>query len=306
MTVPKRHDDDGSVMAKEIFVPRAMQAKTLAVVERANTIIDEFTAAGYTLTVRQLFYQFVGRDWIANEKQEYNNLQALIKNARNAGLIDWDAIEDRSRVTNNHNSWNNPSEIIAAAAKQYREDLWREQDYRPEVWIEKDALIGVIRGPCTEFRVPYYAHRGNPSTSDLYEAGKRFADIVSQGQVPLVLHLADHDPNGLDMTRDIRARLELYTRESVEVRRLGLNRDQVRRYRLPPNFAKEADTRYDAYVREFGEECWELDALRPDVLNALVRTELETLVDERAWRRAAAAEKRNRGKLAKAANEWSV
>jgi hypothetical protein len=294
-------------MAKEIFVPRTFQAKTKVEVDRANIIIEEFVAAGYTLTVRQLFYQFVGRDWINNTKQDYKNLQARIKDARNAGLIDWDAIEDRSRVTNTHNAWDDPSEIIADAAAWYQEDRWRDQHYRPEVWIEKDALIGVIAGVCTEFRTPYYAHRGNPSTSDLYEAGRRFADVIDQGQVPLVLHLADHDPNGLDMTRDIRERLELYTREPAEVRRLGLNLNQVRRYRLPPNYAKEDDTRYDAYVTEFGtEECWELDALRPDVLNALVRSELEKLVNERAWRRAAAAEKRNRAKLAKAANEWDA
>src|SRR5262249_52285099 len=110
-------------------------------------------------------------------------------------------------------------------------------------------------------------------------------EFVSQGQVPLVLHLADHDPNGLDMTRDVRARLALYTGTEVEVRRLALNIAQVRRHRLPHNFAKEADTRYAAYVREFGRHCWELDALSPTVLNQLIRTELEGLIDQRAWRR---------------------
>jgi hypothetical protein len=292
---------------REVFIPRRFQPKITAVIDRANTIIEEFIGQGYVLTVRQLYYQFVGRDWIANTKQEYKNLQAHLKNARNAGVIDWDHIEDRSRITNYHNSWSDPSEIIADAATFYREDLWRDQHYRPEVWIEKDALVGVIEGVCTEFRVPYYAHRGNVSTSDTYEAGKRFADIIGQGQVPIVLHLADHDPKGWDMTRDVRERLKLYTGTPVEVRRLGLNMNQVRRYRLPPNFAKEKDTLYKKYIREFGtRDCWELDALRPNVINALVRTELEKLVDPRVWKRALAAEQRNRTKLAKAAKQWSA
>jgi len=286
---------------KEVFIPRRFQPKIVDIIARANTVIEEFVSQGYVLTVRTIFYQFVGRDWIVNTKQEYKNLQAHLKNARNAGVIDWDAIEDRTRIAHVPSTWDTPADIIAAAAQSYREDLWRTQRYRPEVWIEKDALIGVIANTCDSLRVPYFAVRGNDSTSDLYRAGKRFQEIINQGQVPLVLYLGDHDPNGLDMTRDIRERLALYTGEDVEVRRLALNIAQVRRYRLPHNFAKEADTRYAAYVREFGRECWELDALSPAVLNQLIRTELEGLIDQRAWRRALATETRGRKELAKLA-----
>jgi hypothetical protein len=282
---------------KEVFIPRRLQPKIAAIIAHANAVIEEFCSQGYFLTVRSIFYQFVQHNWIANTKQEYKNLQAHLKNGRNAGLIDWDAIEDRSRVAHVPATWARPADIIAAAAHQYREDLWRTQRYRPEVWIEKDALMGVITATCDEFRVPHFAHRGNDSTSDLYRAGKRFARIFSQGQVPLVLHLADHDPNGLDMTRDIQERLALYTGHEVEVRRLALNIAQVRRHRLPHNFAKEADTRYAAYVREFGRHCWELDALSPTVLNQLIRTELEELIDQRQWKKALAAEARGRKAL---------
>ena len=230
---------------------------------QANRIIAEYQALGFVLTLRQLYYQFVSRAAIANTLAEYKRLGTIIRSGRRAGLIDWDAIEDRTRNVRRLPSWSNPSEIIEAVSRQYREDLWAGQYFRPEVWIEKDALLGVIENVCEEFRVPYFACRGNNSESEQYKAGKRFADYRDEGLTPLVLHLGDHDPNGLDMTRDNRDRLALFARGDVEVRRIALNLDQVELYRPPPNPAKETDSRYAAYARQFGTECWELDALEP-------------------------------------------
>ncbi len=114
---------------------------------------------------------------------------------------------------------------------------------------------------------------------------------------PIVLHLGDHDPNGLDMTRDNEDRLALFARQDIEVRRLALNMDQVERYSPPPNFAKETDTRYAAYARQFGPNCWELDALDPVVIADLIRAEIEGLIDPEAWKAAKAQEAANRALL---------
>jgi hypothetical protein len=191
---------------RECFTPYKPQAKSLAVVEQANEIIDEYAVQGFTLTLRQLYYQFVARDLIANRISEYRRLGRIIRDARDGGLIDWAAIEDRTREVNVHNAWDSPASIVESSVQDYQEDLWRNQVYRPEVWIEKDALLGVIEGVCTEYRVPYFAHRGNNSQTLQHEAGKRFAGFLDQGLIPLVLHLADHDPNGIDMTRDNQSR----------------------------------------------------------------------------------------------------
>ena len=138
-------------------------AATLTVVEQANVIIEDYLAQGFTLTLRQLFYQTVARGLLENTFRQYKRLGSIIRNGRDAGLIDWDAIEDRTREVHDHVFWPNPAGIISAAARQYREDLWQGQRYRPEVWIEKEALLGVIEAICTELRVPYFAHRGNNS-----------------------------------------------------------------------------------------------------------------------------------------------
>ena len=226
-------------MAKELFILYQPQARKALIIERANKIIAEYAAQRFKLTIRQLYYQFVARDWTENTPLEYKRIGVAIRNGRDGGLIDWDAIEDRTGEVHTHASWESPAEVISDDAELYREDLWVGQRYRPEVWIEKDALLGVIEGVCTEYRVPYFATRGNNSQTLQYEAGQRFAEYLGQGLTPLVLHLADHDPAGIDMTRDNEERLALYTRAEVEVRRIALNMDQVREYRAPPNFAKE-------------------------------------------------------------------
>jgi hypothetical protein len=292
-------------MACELFIPWKPHAATLTVVEQANTIIDEYLDQGFKLMLRQLFYQFVARALLENQFTQYKRLGTIVRNARDGGLIDWAAIEDRTREVNTHPFWDNPAGIISDAAASYRENLWAGQRYRPELWIEKEALLGVIEPVCTELRVPYFAHRGNNSQTLQYQAGKRFAEFLDQGLIPLVLHLADHDPNGIDMTRDNIERLRLYARADIEVRRIALNLDQVRRYRPPANFAKEKDTRFKSYIRQFGTtECWELDALSPIVISDLIRREIEGLIDRRRWKHTIASENRGRKLLTRAAENW--
>jgi hypothetical protein len=293
-------------MSAEVYIPYKPHAATLKVVEQANAIIREYLAQGFALTLRQLFYQFVARTLLENLFNEYKRLGRIVRDARDGGLIDWDAIEDRTREVNTHTFWTNPAGIISAAAQQYREDLWAGQRYRPEVWIEKEALLGVIEGVCTELRVPYFAHRGNNSQTLQYQAGKRFAEYLDQGLIPIVLHLADHDPNGIDMTRDNTKRLALYARQEIEVRRIALNMDQVRQHDPPPSFVKDGDTRTSGYREQFGtDECWELDALSPTLIADLIRTEIEQLIDWPKWRSAQAKEERGRGLLDTAAANWA-
>ena len=293
-------------MSAEVFITQRMHAATLDVVEQANVIIAEYLAQGFALSLRQLFYQMVSRALLDNSFKEYKRLGVIVRDGRNGGLIDWDAIEDRARIVNTHSSWDSPADIIGSAADSYKTDWWRDQRYRPEVWIEKNALIGVIEGVCTDLRVPYLATIGNNSQTLQHQAGKRFAQYFGQGLIPVVLHLADHDPNGIDMTRDVRDRLALYARQPVEVRRVALNLDQVRQHNPPPNFAKESDTRFEGYVKTFGtRECWELDALSPTVIADLIRDEIEALIDWPEWNAAQAEEARGRKLLQDAAEKWA-
>lgn len=293
-------------MAREIFIPYQPQRQTLVVVEQANAIIAEYQADDLRLTLRQLFYQFVARALLPNTVKNYRRLLGIITTARDGGLIDWDAMEDRVREVVTHSAWDSPADIVKSAAGSYQEDLWATQRYRPEVWIEKAALLGVIEGICRELRVPYFANIGNASQPLLHEAGQRFAGFLDHGLIPLVLHLGDHDPNGIDMTRDITERLKRYARAPIAVRRIALNLEQVREHNPPPNFAKETDTRFAGYVRSFGtRECWELDALPPNVIVDLVRGHVTGLIDRPAWQAALDRETQNRALLHGAVKNWT-
>lgn len=162
-------------MACEVFIPYKPHPKTLVVVEQANAIIDEYRADNLRLTLRQLFYQFVARALLSNTFKNYRRLLAIVNNARDGGLIDWEAMEDRVREVVTHSAWDSPADIVKSTADSYQEDLWATQPYRPEVWIEKAALLGVIEGVCAVLRVPYFANIGNASQTLLYEAGRASA-----------------------------------------------------------------------------------------------------------------------------------
>jgi hypothetical protein len=267
---------------KAKFLEKGFRAEGLKTIAQCNMIIAEYQAAGYTLTLRQLYYQLVARGSIRNADTEYDKLGTLMNNARLAGLVDWDAIEDRTRSLKALAHWASPGEIVAACAKQYRVDLWATQKYRPEVWVEKDALAGVVAVPAQRYDVAYFACRGYPSVTALYEASLRYYAYEQAGQVPYIIHLGDHDPSGIDMTRDIENRLGIFGID-IEVNRVALNLDQVRLYNPPPNPAKVTDSRYASYLAEYGDESWELDALEPSVLDELVTDAIEELLDRHAY-----------------------
>jgi len=264
---------------KIAYIQKNFTAASLRVIAEANAIIEEYALQGFSLTLRQLYYQFVARDLIPNKQTEYKRLGSIINDGRMAGLIDWKYIEDRTRNLEKNSFWDSPQDIIDSVRESYRLDLWKGQEYRPEVWIEKEALVGVIEGICKELDVPYFACRGYTSQSEQWRAAIRFSGYIRDGQRPVILHFGDHDPSGIDMTRDNRDRLGTFG-IVLPVRRLALNMAQVEEYNPPPNPAKMTDSRFEGYVREYGDQSWELDALEPKLIAGLIEENVVDLRDE--------------------------
>lgn len=283
---------------KERFEKKNFREKSLAIIAAATTIIDEYDAQGFSLTLRQLYYQFVARDLLPNTERSYKNLGSLISDARLAGLIDWEAIVDRTRNLRSNSHWISGADMLETCVNQFQTDRWAKQPYRVEVWIEKDALIGVIEDVCERLDVPYFACRGYNSQSEQWAAGKRFYHYIRNGQDPVVLHLGDHDPSGIDMTRDNDDRLTMFAHwGNVEVKRLALNMDQVEQYGPPPNPTKLTDSRAPDYVQRYGYECWELDALEPRVMANLIETNILALRDDDLWQQSEEYEQSVKDKL---------
>jgi hypothetical protein len=285
---------------KEAFIEKRFSKESARLIEIASSILDEYRAQGFRLSLRQLYYQFVARDFLPNTPRSYKNLGSLISNARQAGLIDWGMIEDRNRETLIPSHWNSPADIVRSAAYSFRVDKWEDQPWHVEVMVEKDALSGVLGPVCAQLDIGITANKGYSSSSTMYEIGKRIEDRFEDDKNICVLYLGDHDPSGIDMTRDVEDRLRMYSRlegAEIEVQRLALNWAQIEVWRPPENPAKETDARFAAYAREFGESSWELDAVEPAQLAALVRNAVLVYRDEELWEAAVAREEKGRKEL---------
>lgn len=323
-------------MPRLAYERKRFSADTLAAIVQANAILEEYDKQGFDLTLRQLFYQHVARGLIPNTEKSYKRLGNIVNDARMAGYIDWHHIVDRTRNLRSIGHWDDPSEIIEATINNYRRDLWASQDNYVECWIEKDALVGVIQQICNRLDMPYFSCRGYTSQSEMWGASQRLLKKIIAGKSVTILHLGDHDPSGIDMTRDIRDRLRTFismdylrhsakeagmkiadmsevnisatlqeVRGRIQINRIALTMDQIDQYDPPPNPAKLSDTRAGAYIRDYGDQSWELDALEPSVLAALIQESADELIeDSDAWD--AAIEKQEEGQklLREASTRW--
>lgn len=271
---------------KETFVEKRFSPESVHQITVINVILDEYEAEGYRLTLRQLYYQMVSRGYIENSLQSYKRIGNIVSDARLAGLIDWDMIEDRGRVAQFPSHWDDPAQIVDAAARQFAIDKWEGQDNYIEVMVEKDALSGVLLPVCHRLDIGFTANRGYSSSSAMYEAGNRMAKRLDEGKTVYVLYLGDHDPSGIDMTRDVLERLCMFSEGDIEVVRLALNLDQVEVLHPPENPAKETDSRAQVYIARFGSSSWELDAVGPRELDRLVTSAVEALRDDALWNEA--------------------
>jgi hypothetical protein len=307
-------------------------------VDQANNICREYADQGYDLTLRQLYYQFVARDLIPNRQQSYKRLGDIVNKARLAGLLDWNYIVDRTRNLSTLGHWLTPADIIQSAARSFALDKWSNQPVRVEVWVEKEALAGVVQRIAETWDVPWFSCRGYVSQSELWSAAQRHLKYIQNKQRVVVIHLGDHDPSGIDMTRDNEDRLNTflsqdwlnkqmdvegtvretdifahirehlgmssYTDNPITVNRIALNMNQIEEYNPPPNPTKFTDSRAEGYVQHFGDESWELDALPPDVLAELIREAILEVMDVDLYDATQDEEEEHRKILTSASRRW--
>ena len=282
---------------REQFIEKNFSMTSQDMIIRMNKILQDYSVQGYRLSVRQLYYQLVARAAIENSQRSYKCIVDLVSNARLAGLLDWNMIEDRGRETITPPMWESPAQIVQAAAAQFAIDRWSDQENHIEVMVEKAALEGILIPVCRDEGVRFTANRGYSSQSMMYEAGKRIKRMIDAGKNVFVLYLGDHDPSGIDMTRDVLERLEMFSRNSIEVERLALNWEQVEQWQPPENPAKSTDSRYVQYVELYGESSWELDAVDPATLGGLVSEAIRKLRDDDLYNDAVEREQEMRREL---------
>lgn len=283
-------------------------AARLQLITIINQLILDYQAQGFRLTVRQLYYQLVARDLIPNDVNSYKRIVDTLTDARLDGLIDWDAIEDRTREISIRAHWADGGEILLSAARSFYMDRWVNQDHRVFVVVEKEALFGVLEGVCRQNDVPLLAARGYPSVTVLRQlVVDFFLPAVRTGQAIHMLHLGDHDPSGIHMTEDLEERISMFMGDKApefEIHRLALNLDQITRYNPPPNPAKSTDSRFKKYKERFGGDSWELDALEPRILVDLVQKNIDVFKDETMWEVSGAEIEEVKTRLRKVADDF--
>lgn len=285
-------------MKYEKFEEWSPQPDTIETLEQAKAVILEYADEGYDLTLRQLYYQLVAKDLIPNQEREYNRLTRIVSRGRRAGMLPWDVIEDRERSLRRMLNYDGPADFILSEISRYSIDLWEGQTYRPEVWVEKKALESVVRTVCNPLDVPFFACKGYVSDTAAWNAAKRHQGYISSGQLPVVLHLGDHDPSGMDMSRDIEDRLKTYGAGGhARVKRIALNMNQIEEHNPPPNPAKVSDSRYEEYAQEHGTSSWELDALDPPTIHEIVEGAIKGLLDENLFEKRKQKKERHEKKL---------
>lgn len=271
------------------------QQKSLDLIELVNQVVDEYSAQGYELTLRQVYYQLVARGYIPNNERSYKNVGSLINDGRLAGLIDWHSVTDRTRNLRSESHWDTPADVIASARYSYNLAKWKGQPNYVEVWVEKDALVDIVGQACSPLDTPYFSCRGYTSQSEMWSAAQRFIR-QKQRKKRIIIHLGDHDPSGIDMTRDIQERLEMFGAD-VFVKRVALTMNQIQTYNPPPNPAKITDSRASKYIDQFGDESWELDALEPKVITDLIKKQVTMYRNDAIYRAVCDKESREKEEL---------
>ena len=282
-------------MAKIKYISKSMHDSTRNLLDDMISIIENYEQKGYRLTVRQVYYQLVSRNIIPNEDLSYRRTSKVLETARMMGLVDWDTIVDSARVRQMRSEFPTIGSFVDAAINSYRCFRWDDQDCYLEVLVEKEALAGILEQVTSKYHVSLLANKGYPSASAMHDVAQRMINYEPHRDC-LILYMGDHDPSGIDMPRDIRARLEKFG-SSARVNHIALSMDQINEYDLPPNPAKKTDPRSRKYYETHGKHSWELDALDPDTLVRILESHILKYLDVKKYNEALRREQREKDEL---------
>lgn len=211
----------------------------------------------------------------------------LLKEAREEGIIPWDWIVDETRELERRSSWGDPAAFVATVRRSYRRDFWLQQPVRIEVWSEKGTVRGVLAPVLDQYGVGFRVLHGFNSATSVHDISQD-----GDGRKLIALYAGDYDCSGMCMSEvDLPKRLEKYGGDHVDLRRIALRRDQLRNLPSFPASDKIKDPRYPWFVQNYGDTCWELDAMDPRDLRRLVENAIRAEIDWEAWERCEVVEK---------------
>ena len=285
---------------------RAQHSKDI--IEASYEILEEIEPA----TVRAVCYKpFVRRLIKSMAKSETNKISRLLRLPREDGEIPWEWIVDETREAERVSAWDNPRAYAKAVVRSYRRDYWSQQPIVVEVWSEKGTVRGTLAPVLKEYGVTFRVMHGYGSATDLHQIAKE-----TENEPVLVLYVGDWDPSGLCMSEhDLPGRLKKYDGGHVVLKRISLTQGQLAGLPGFPAKDKSKDKRYKWYIKNYGAlqgvsdenvECWELDALDPNILRDCVRQAIEEEIEWAAWERCKVTERAEQVSLKTVMAGWKM
>lgn len=274
----------------------ALSKKSMMLLSEVKGIIKAYD---FALSVRQIYYQLVARQIIENRLEHYRVVSRVCVIGRDERWLPEDAFADRLRVVDKPESWDNLGDFMQTVKEAYTKNKWHNQAAYVEIWTEKDALRGVFSPITYYYDVPLMVVRGQVSRTAIYESYNRFRERGKAGKKCNLFYFGDFDPSGLSIFNSLTERLRCYGAygDRIEFTRAALTKDQIQKYRLPQDPAKKSDPNYKKFVREYGDNVVELDAMPPDALRDLIRASIESKMDGALLAQVQKAEQAERTRL---------
>jgi hypothetical protein len=243
---------------------RRTRATKAEVAARREALLD-IIEAGRPMTVRQVFYQATVRGLVEKAESGYAKVQTDLTVMRRAGDLPYDWLADNTRWQRKPRTFSSVEEALKETAKFYRKSLWDDADTYVEIWLEKDALAGVVYPVTSMFDVLLMVARGYASLWFLHTAAEYINELI----VPsYIYHLGDFDPSGVNAGEKIEETLqEVAPDAEIYFERIAVTPEQIEEWGLPTRPTKTSDTR----SKGFGAISVELDAIEPNRLRQLVQ-----------------------------------
>jgi len=271
---------------KICFENHTFHKKSLPLLEAIKKTLQWYEGQGLPVSLRQLYYRLFNNGHILNLKSEYQKIGNMENNAKLAGIIDMESLEDRTRYIREIPYYSDIKDFLVKSINRYNIDLWEGQEYRVMVFVEKDALISIIEDAAFSLGCPCFSCRGFPSITSIWETAQRIEPYKERDILTVILYLGDHDCTGVVIDKKIQERLTQFG-AYVHVKRIALTMPQIREYNIPGIEAKtkkgdekkKGDPNYNKYVETYGDIIWELDGLPPDVIYNLVIENIKEYMD---------------------------
>jgi hypothetical protein len=292
---PKKKKKAQSYGSSTIKLPEGVKSKrkrrTSADMEALCLRLYSLIKEERPMTVRQVFYRMVSTGAIRKDEKEYKTVSRLLVRMRRAGRLPFSWIADNTRWMRKPTTYSSLEDALDDAARTYRRALWSDQEAYVEVWLEKDALAGVLYEVTQKYDVPLMVVRGFSSVSFLYEAAQA---IEAEGKPAFLYYFGDYDPSGLVIPQTVERDLRGFAPGAdITFERIAVTREQIESFNLPTRPTKKTDSRSKGFIGE----SVEVDAIPPDDLRAIVTHCIERHIDKQSMALTLAAEKSERAAL---------